>query len=152
DVAADDLAVAALARGERPTTPLPESFDPDGQEAVVLAALRGHLQVVVDAVGPDFRGVIGGSPEGTLLHHAAWLGDAETVQALLIRGADTEARVDVEFDTPLGWAAVGSENHEEPGRDYVAVAELLEAAGNRVEPRFLEVAEGEFCGWLEERL
>jgi len=39
---------------------------------VILAALRGQLELVVDVVGSGFRGVVGGSPEGTLLHHAAW--------------------------------------------------------------------------------
>jgi hypothetical protein len=32
------------------------------------------------------------------------------------------------------------------------VAELLTAAGNELEPRFLEVAEGPLYDWLDERL
>jgi hypothetical protein len=39
-----------------------------------------------------------------------------------------------------------------PNRDYVAVAELLIAAGNVIEPRFLDVADGPLVAWLEERL
>ncbi len=36
--------------------------------------------------------------------------------------------------------------------DHVAVAELLVAAGNPVEPRFLDTADGPLVAWLEERL
>src|SRR5207249_602555 len=148
DVARGDLAVAAVARGERPAAPLPADLDPDAQEILILAALRGQIDAVVDAVGPQFRGVVGGSPEGTLLHHAAWVGGPEVVGELLARGADPGARSPAEFDTPLAWAALASEYWEMSGRDYVAVAELLAAAGNAIEPRFLEVADGPLYDWL----
>ncbi|HEY1317890.1 MAG TPA: ankyrin repeat domain-containing protein [Gaiella sp.] len=138
-----DAAVESLARGERPTTPLPATFDVDQQEIIVLAALRGHLDAVVDAVGPGFRGVVGGSPEGSLVEHAAWVGDAALVERLLeLRATPGVA---------LGWAAHGSRNHGAPG-DYVAVAELLVAAGSAVEPGLLDDAEGPLYAWLEERL
>jgi hypothetical protein len=139
-----DAAVESLARGERPTTPLPETFDVDQQEVIVLAALGGHLDAVVDAVGPGFRGVVGGSPEGSLVEHAAWVGDAALVGRLLALGAEP--------GSALGWAAHGSRNHTVQGRDYVAVAELLVAAGARVEPGLLDDAEGPLYAWLEERL
>ena len=48
-------------------------------------------------------------------------------------------------------AAHGSSNYRAPGRDYVAVAELLVAAGNELEPRFLEAAQGPLYDWLEAR-
>ena len=51
----------------------------------------------------------------------------------------------------LGWAAHGSGNHGAPG-DYIAVAELLVAAGSPVEPGLLDDAEGPLYAWLEERL
>jgi Ankyrin repeats (3 copies) len=151
-VAAEDLAVAAVTRGEPPESPLPGDLDPDAQEVLILAALQGRLDSVVEAVGPDFRGVVGGSPEGTLLHHAAWVGSRETVRELVARGADPGARSDAAFDTPLGWAALGSQHWELPARDYVAVAELLTTAGNPIELRFLEVAEGPLFTWLDARL
>jgi hypothetical protein len=139
-----DAAVESLARGERPTTPLPETFDVDQQEVLVLAALGGHLDAVVEAVGPGFRGVVGGSPEGALVEHAAWVGDAPLVERLLRLGAEP--------GVALGWAAHGSRNHGAPGRDYVAVAEQLVAAGAQVEPGLLDDAEGPLYAWLEERL
>jgi len=152
DVDPDDLSVAAVARGERPETPLPATLDPDAQEVLVLAALRGHLDIVLDVVGPNFRGVVGGSPEGTLLHHAAWIGSPELVRELLARGADPTALAKADFDTPLGWAALATRYHELPGRDFVGVAEALTAAGNAVEPGFLAIADGPLYEWLEEQL
>jgi ankyrin repeat protein len=140
-VSEDDDALSALARGERPRTPLPESLDYDQQEVAVLAALRGHLDAVVDAVGPDFRGVVGGSPEGSLLHHAAWIGSPELVTALLDLGAEPAGGADP-TESPLAWAAHGSHHHGLKVRDYVAVAEILAAAGNAVEPEMLELADG----------
>jgi ankyrin repeat protein len=147
-----DLALAAIVRGERPEVALPHDLDPDGQEVVILAALSGHVDVVIDAVGPNFHGVVGGSPRGPLLAHAAWVGNADVVRELLVRGADPAARTNAVFDTPLAVAAHGSHGHGSPGRDYVAVAELLLTAGNAIEPRFLDVAEGPLYDWLEERL
>jgi ankyrin repeat protein len=146
-----DAAVEAIARGERPTTPLPLSLDVDAQEVIVLAALDGKLDAVLEAVGPDFRGVVGGSPEGSLLHHAAWVGDAALVGELLRLGADP-AGAGGTTGTPLAWAAHGSRNHRAAGRDYVQVADVLTAAGNPLEPALLGDAAGPLYAWLEERL
>jgi ankyrin repeat protein len=147
-----DATIAAIARGERPAAPVPAGLDPDPQEVLVLAALRGRLELVVEQVGPSFRGVVGGSPEGTLLHHAAWVGSPVLVTRLLELGADPVARSGAEFDSPLAWAVLASQYHEVEARDFVAVAEQLAAAGNELEPRFLDVAEGPLYDWLEERL
>jgi ankyrin repeat protein len=145
-----DRVVAASARGERPQSRLPDSLDPDAQEVLILAALRGRAEAVVEAVGPNFSGVVGGSPEGTLLHHAAWVGNPEVVGLLLERGADPQASAD--HGTPLAWAAHGSDAHELPGRDYVPAAERLTEAGNPVEASFLDFAEGPLYDWLAERV
>jgi len=102
-------------------------------------------------VGPDYSGVVGGSPGGPLLGHAAWVGKPDVVRRLLEAGADPNGLTEAQFDTPLAIAALGSGNHRAPGRDYVAVAELLVAAGNEIEPRFLEVAGGPLYDWLETR-
>ncbi len=139
-----DAAVESLARGDRATAPLPERLDVDAQEVVVLSALGGHVEVIVEAVGPGFRGVVGGSPEGSLLEHAAWVGDAALVERLLALGAKPGAA--------LGWTVHGSRNHGAAGRDYVAVAELLLAAGGPLEGVLLDEAEGPLYAWLEQRL
>ena len=144
-----DAAVAAVARGERPEVPLPEPLDPDAQEVLVLSALRGKLELVLDVVGPGFRGVVGGSPEGTLLHHAAWIGSPELVDRLLERGADPVAASGAHFDTPLAWTVLGSQHYEVPDRDFVGVAERLVAAGAELDPRFLDVADGPLAEWLQ---
>jgi ankyrin repeat protein len=149
---AADAAVSAIARGERPTSPLPPVLDPDAQEVLILNALRGRLELVVEAVGPDFCGVVGGSPRGTLLHHAAWVGSPGTVEALLRLGADPMGTTCAEGASPLAWAVHASRFHGEPGRDFMAVAELLTAAGNPIEPRFVDEADGPLYAWLEERV
>jgi hypothetical protein len=46
-----DRAVAAVARGQRPETPLPDALDPDSQEVLVLAGLRGHAELVLELAG-----------------------------------------------------------------------------------------------------
>jgi ankyrin repeat protein len=149
DVDPADAVVAAVARGERPEAPLPNALDPDQQEVLILGALRGNLHAVVDLLGPSFRGVVGGSPEGTLLHHAAWMGSSKLVRELLELGADAQAGSPADFSTPLAWAALASEYHELPGRDFVAVAEALLANGAEIEPRFLDVAAGPLLEWLQ---
>ena len=153
-VAPADLAVAALARGETPATSLPpaDELSADAQETLILSALRGRLDAVVDALGPNFFGHVGGGPPGTLLHHASWVGDAAIVDRLLERGADPLAPSGAEFDTPVAWAAPGSQYHASPGRDYVAVAQRLLEAGAQLEPRLAHVAEGPLAGWLAEHV
>jgi Ankyrin repeat len=152
DVAPGDLAVAAVVRGERPEGGLHDRLGPDAAEALALAALDGKLDVVVGLVGPNFVAPAGGGPSGTLLHHAAWVGDADTARRLLELGADPIARSGAPFDTPIAWAALGSQHWELPGRDYVAVVELLLAAGAELEPRFDDVAEGPLADWLATRI
>jgi len=152
EVAPADLAIAAVTRGEQPERWLPPELDPDAQEVLILTALAGRVDLVVELVGVDFRGVVGGSPEGTLLHHAAWVGNPDIVARLLAAGSDAAATSFATYSTPLGCAALGSQYHLLPGRDYVAVAELLVQAGAEIEPRFLDVAEGQLAAWLEERL
>jgi hypothetical protein len=42
---------------------------------------------------------------------------------------------------------LGSGAYELPGRDYVAVVELLVATGAEIEPRFAGVAAGPLADW-----
>jgi ankyrin repeat protein len=150
ELTAEERIVAAIARGERPEEPLPAELSPDAQEVLVAAVLYGPLDLVVDLVGPGYFAHAGGGPPGTLLHHAAWVGRPEVVRRLLELGADPVARSGAEFDTPLAWAALGSQAWREPGRDYVAVADLLLAAGAKLEPRFADVAEGPLASFVGE--
>jgi Ankyrin repeat len=152
EVSPGDLAVAAVAHGKRPTEPLPDELSHDQEEVIALAALDGNVDLVVDLVGPSFFGHVGGGPPGTLLHHAAWTGNARVVARLLERGADPAAPSGANFDTPLAWAVHGSTGWQIPGRDYVAVAEQLLAAGAELEPRFADAADGPLASWVEERL
>jgi ankyrin repeat protein len=146
EISSDDLAVAAVLRGE--PAELPENLAPDAQEALILAVLDGRIPVF----DPQFFGHVGGGPPGTVLHHASWVGDAGLARELLALGADPTALSGAEFDTPLAWAFLGSQGWHEPGRDYVGVAEALVAAGAQLEPRFEEVAEGPLAEWLATRI
>ena len=65
---------------------------------MILAALRGHLDSVVFAVGPNFRGVFGGSPVLPLIGHPAWVGSPGTMRRLLELGADTLDRGAAAYD------------------------------------------------------
>jgi Ankyrin repeats (many copies) len=116
---------------------------------LILTALRGGLDRVVEAVGPNFSGVVGGSPEGTLLHHACWLGHVDVVERLLELGADPTATSPADFARPLDWVIHASQYHGLPDRDFVGVAERLVAAGAPLEARYPEVAEGPLAGWLQ---
>jgi len=137
DVADADRAVAEL------RDDLPRTLDVDQQEVVILAALRGRMARVVELLGPDFRGVVGGSPEGTLLQHVSWVGDPALARFLLDQGA-----------TPvdLGWLAHGSHAYAIEGRDYVGVAEALVNAGAPIDRALLEQADGPLAEWLAARL
>lgn len=151
-VAPEDLVVAALAQGKRPAEPLPDDLAADAQETLILAALDGrHLDVIVEVVGPDFFGHVGGGPPGTLLHHACWVGNAAIVRRLLAHGANPVTASGAELDTPVAWAVHGSQHHGLEGRDHVAVARQLLDAGAQLEPRFAEVAEGPLARWLAEQ-
>ena len=145
-----DRAIGEVAHGRRPSRPLPATLDYDPQEVLILTALWRDLDLVVDLVGPDFVGVVSGSPPGTLLHMAAYVGQAAIVARLLAHGAN--ANVELGFGTPLASVVQGTRDFLRPGSDHVAVAELLVAAGNPVEPRFLDTADGPLVAWLEERL
>ena len=144
-----DAGVAALVRGDRSAS-LSDELDLDQQEAIIRSAMRGNLEATIDALGPDFHGVSDGSPDGTLLHHAAWYGDGEGVRKLLARGARVQR--DPDGETPLEWAAWSSRHMQRLGLEYVPVAEALVEHGEEIEPRYLDIALGPLREWLELRL
>jgi ankyrin repeat protein len=99
-----DAAVAAVARGER--ADLPDPLDADQQEALAESVLHGgDAALVVELLGVDRILHNGGGPAGTLLHMAAWMGDAELVERLLALGADPSVESSC---TPRDWSAHGA--------------------------------------------
>jgi ankyrin repeat protein len=157
-VTAEDEALRALARGEA----APEiELDDDARDVLIELAMGSPegLARVLAGVGPNFSAQWGGGPRGTLLHQAAWFGRADFVETLLRHGADVDARVETEYDTPLGWCAVGSryspqhpnDSFSSPDADFVGVARLLLAAGASNEARFAEMALPPLSDWLAGR-
>jgi ankyrin repeat protein len=144
-----DAWVAQLARGERPQGDPPSTFDVDMQEVVILTAIRGDTNLVVESVGVGFAGVVGGSPEGTLLHHACWMGNVAVVERLLALGADPTAPSPADFETPLDWTVHASQYHRLPGRDFVRVAERLVAAGAPPTVKYPDAADGPLADWIQ---
>ena len=139
-VDADDLAVAAIARGEDATAPRHPDYDQ--QEVLILAALRGQAASVIAHYGPDFAGRRrrlaegpAAAPRGVVRQRrGSWT-------QLLAAGADPAAG---EW-SPLATAVRAS---GDPHRDHVGVAERLVAAGNMIEPWMLEQADGPLAAWL----
>jgi ankyrin repeat protein len=114
---------------------------------IILAALEGRAKL--DVVGVNFHGVVGGSPDGTLLHHAAWMAKTDVVRELLARGADPNRTSRADFETPLAWAVWASAHPAFADRDYVAVAEQLVNAGAKIESGYLGQAAGPLREWLQ---
>jgi ankyrin repeat protein len=144
DVSDSDRAVNAIVRGRvAPASDL----DNDARQVLIELAMGDleGLRQVVQAVGPRFRG---GTPEGTLLHHAAWLGRPDHVRYLLERGARVDETVQTEYATPLGWAAVGSRYRDGLGGDWVAAAQALAEAGAEIDGRLIEMAAPPLSEWL----
>jgi ankyrin repeat protein len=150
ETTAGDVAIAAVARGERPATPL-DLDDLDAQEALIKNALFGDLRLTLELAGPNVLGPVDASPFGTLLHHAAWVGDAVLVERLLAAGADVSIPAPAGFATPLGWAALASTDDPDANRDHLRSGQLLVAAGDPIDARIVEAADGPLRDWLEAR-
>jgi ankyrin repeat protein len=76
--------------------------------------------------GPDARDKDNVTP----LHRAAMGGHPDAVRVLLAHGADVNARDGMFAAPPLVWAVEGRGTAKPRGRDHVAVARLLIAAGS----------------------
>jgi ankyrin repeat protein len=159
DIEPADRALNAIAVGREPVT---TELDEDAPDVLIDLAMTDAqtLTRVIDAVGPMFSAQWGGGPRGTLLHQAAWFGRVDLVELLLQRGADPNAKVETEYATPLGWAAVGSrytpdhpsESFSAPDADYVTVARLLVDAGATIESKDPEMATPPLSDWLTDAL
>jgi ankyrin repeat protein len=112
---------------------LAQSLSEDEQSQLAVAAQANRnatVRLMIDAGWPvDARGEL----DGTALHHAAWMGNAEIVRDLLQHGAQVEIRGDHYDMTPLGWALHGSEHcwRKESG-NYDEVVQLLMDAGAKM--------------------
>jgi ankyrin repeat protein len=158
-VGAADRALEAIAVGGDVAA---GELDDDSADVLIELAMSDTdtLSRVVDAVGPMFSAQWGGGPRGTLLHQASWFGRPALVQLLLERGADPNARVETEYATPIGWAAVGSRytpdhpssSFSSPDADYVAVAHALVLAGGRIQVKDAEMAAPPLSTWLADAL
>jgi ankyrin repeat protein len=155
DLTDADRALNAIAAGAPVDS---TALDDDARNLMCELAMssRETLARVVDAVGPNYTAQWGGGPRGTLLHQAAWFGRVDLVELLLDRGADPNARVETEYATPLGWAAVGSlytpdhpdDTFSAPHADHVGTARLLVDAGGTIEFKDVEMATQPLSDWL----
>ncbi len=99
--------------------------------ALVGTAEAGDAEAVRLMLDVGFSIESRGDEGATALHASGYAGSAETVQALLARNADLEAR-DTTWDSPpLEWAIVGSGERlsRAPAPDWVATVALLLDAG-----------------------
>ncbi|HEY2954920.1 MAG TPA: ankyrin repeat domain-containing protein [Candidatus Eisenbacteria bacterium] len=104
--------------------------------AVLHAAESGNASAVrvVAALGFDLGRE--GPWGGTVLHWAAWRGRVELVRALIAAGAPINVRDQTYGSSPIAWAAHGSNNCRTDDDAYLAVIDLLLAAGAGREPSF----------------
>ena len=123
-------------------------------EALHQAAAEGRaaaVEILLELGVPiDLPGQMGGTP----LHHGAWWGHGDVVDALLARGADPARVAEPGIGgTPLGWAAHGSFHSPGPvaagGTDHVQIAQRLVHAGAEIEPDMIHEAAPELAEWLE---
>ncbi len=125
-LAGDEAAARATLGSE---AGLLESLEPECGEALAQAASQGRASAVGLMLALGFSpGSAGGWP-GTPLHHAAWHGQVECVRTLLTHGAPVNVRDERYGSSPLAWAVHGSVHATPDDVRYLAVVELLAAAG-----------------------
>ena len=146
---AQRLAAAHPDRAERVRTEFAEALHQAAAEGRAAA-----VEILLELGVPiDRPGEMGGTP----LHHAAWWGHGDVVDALLARGADPARVAEPGIGgTALGWTAHGSFHSPGPiaggGADHPRIAERLVAAGATVEPEMAHEAAGELAEWLQLQL
>jgi ankyrin repeat protein len=119
---------------ERPD--LPRQLSSHEQALLPYSMFHGQVDSVKRLLSLGFDPMATGVDGGTLLHVAAWHGNAEIVRLLLEKFRD---RLDVNavetthHATPLGWTAHGSQNSFlRAGGNYPAVARILVDAGAKL--------------------
>jgi hypothetical protein len=86
----------------------------------------------------------GGIDGGSALHAAAWVGDVDTLDAILAtKRVDVNLRDPTHKGTPLGWAVYGSVHRRAPRGNYVGVIQRLVTVGASFDPaKLIEMANG----------
>ena len=149
DVDPADAAVAALARGEQPRPRCPSARPRRAGGDRALGAPRRTSTSSLDAVGVDFRGVVGGSPKGTLLHHAAWFGSTDARRA----AARSRRRPARRLGRRLRHAARrGPRSARSTTSSRTATTSASPSGSSRPAPssmpHFLDAADGPLAEWL----
>jgi ankyrin repeat protein len=116
------------------------------EEARVLpeAAWSGNVPAVALMLSLGFDPAAGGQDGGTVLHCAAWQGNAECVEVALRHDGVRqliERRDSVHDSTALGWCCHGARFSRNAAGDYPRVARLLLEAGARPGPNFEDAPE-----------
>ena len=134
-----DLAEARRILARHPR--LFEQIADEDRGAVAQAAEDGREDAVRALVAVGFDPAWEGPWGGTPLHHAAWRGNLPLVRALLELGAPVDVR-DRQFgSTPIAWAAHGSRHFRPADDDYIAIVDLLLAAGSTLAPSYNKAGE-----------
>jgi ankyrin repeat protein len=117
---------------------------PDDARILPDAAWAGNATAVGLMLDVGFPADARGMDGGTVLHCAAWQGDAGCIETALrhdrVRSL-IEARDSVHDSTPLGWCCHGSRYRANPEGDYPGVARLLLDAGARPGPNLGDATE-----------
>lgn len=106
-------------------------LDPHDLQSIVFAASDGNTTAVRGMLDAGFAIETVGPWGGTLIHHAAWHGHADTTALLAARGAQLET-LNQYGGTPLD-AAVWAVGHSGFDRDYLPVIRVLLEAGANVQ-------------------
>jgi ankyrin repeat protein len=116
---------------ERPN--LIESLSEDDLRKLPEAVVNNNLAAVRLMLAAGWPVTTRGDENGTPLHIAAWMGNADIVREILRYNPPVNVRGDRYDMTPLGWAFHGSLNcwRKDKG-DYPATVELLLNAGAEV--------------------
>lgn len=93
------------------------------------AAGHGHTEAIRTLIALGVEVARENDDGGTALHWAAWNARVASVRLLLEHGAPVNVRDNRFGSSPLAWAAHGSKNCCSADEDYIAVIDLLLAAG-----------------------
>lgn len=119
---------------------LVESLNEDELRKLPEAVVNNNLAAVRLMLAGGWPVTARGDENGTPLHIAAWMGNADMVREILRYNPPVNVRGDRYDMTPLGWAFHGSINswHKDKG-DYPATVELLLNAGAELPTTIAEV-------------